>query len=129
MTVRNILLTAILSVGISVVTVCAEEASLQQLIRNVKQSKGDARRKAMNALKLKLRSMNEASRKTVLRQLRQTFASHGQIRHDTPNRPLYRHVSPASSHPSPSHPLPSVRPTSRPRPSVPIHMPHGKGAR
>ena len=47
--------------------------SVSQLLQKVKESKGDARRKAMNALKLKLRTVNAATRAKTMQQLRHTF--------------------------------------------------------
>jgi len=52
-----------------------EDVTIAQLIKEVKQSKDDARRQAMNRLKLKLRSLNEETRQQVMLQLRQSFAS------------------------------------------------------
>ena len=48
--------------------------SVSQLLKKVKESKGDARRKAMNALKLKLRTVNAATRAKTMQQLRHTFS-------------------------------------------------------
>jgi len=50
------------------------KASLSQLLQKVKQSKGDERRKAMNALKLKLRTVNAATRAKTMQQLRHAFS-------------------------------------------------------
>jgi len=49
--------------------------SVSQLLQKVKQSKGDERRKAMNALKLKLRTVNADTRAKTMQELRQAFAS------------------------------------------------------
>jgi hypothetical protein len=58
---------------------------LQKLLQEVKQSKGDARRKAMNALKLKLRTVNAATRAKTMQELHHTFAGahgqHGSVKH------------------------------------------------
>jgi hypothetical protein len=47
--------------------------SLSQLLKEVKQSKGDARRKAMNSLKLKLRTVNAETRAKTMQELRHAF--------------------------------------------------------
>jgi hypothetical protein len=72
------------SIGISIPhTVLAEtgtaQSSISQLLTKVKESKGDARRRAMNALKLKLRTVNAATRTKTMQELRHAFArAHGQ---------------------------------------------------
>jgi len=55
--------------------ILSKEVTLQTLIENVKNSKNDARRKAMNALKIKLRAMNQKSRRQVIQKLQQNFSS------------------------------------------------------
>jgi len=50
------------------------DASLKHLIQKVKKSTGDDRRVAMNALKVKLRSMNQETRQHVMRDLQKSFA-------------------------------------------------------
>ena len=62
----------------------AEEQSIAQLIKEVKEAKNDARRQAMNRLKLKLRSVNEETRQQVMMQLRQSFASGQQMHFPAP---------------------------------------------
>jgi len=47
--------------------------SVSELLQKVKASSGDARRKAMNALKLKLRTVNAATRAKTMQTLRQAF--------------------------------------------------------
>ena len=47
--------------------------SVSQLLQKVKESTGDERRKAMNALKLKLRTVNAATRAKTMQQLHHTF--------------------------------------------------------
>ncbi len=49
--------------------------SVKELIEKVKRSSGDERRKAMNALKLKLRTVSQESRTEAMRELRKSFAS------------------------------------------------------
>ncbi len=49
--------------------------SVKELIEKVKRSSGDERRKAMNALKLKLRTVSQESRIAALQELRKSFAS------------------------------------------------------
>jgi|GEM_PF-6334169 len=50
------------------------ETTIKSLVRKVKTSKGDDRRRAMNALKLKLREANANTRREVMSQLRKSFA-------------------------------------------------------
>jgi len=52
-----------------------DKSTISKLIEQVKQSKGDERRKAMNMLKLRLRSVNAQTRKQAMMQLRKSFAS------------------------------------------------------
>jgi len=47
--------------------------SVSKLLKKVKESTGDERRKAMNALKLKLRTVNAVTRAKTMQQLRRTF--------------------------------------------------------
>ncbi len=49
--------------------------SISQLIQTVKNSSGDNRRVAMNALKVRLRSMNQETRQGVMRDLQKSFAN------------------------------------------------------
>ncbi|KYJ86129.1 hypothetical protein [Sulfurovum riftiae] len=64
-------------------TKISDKQILQNLVQEVKQSKGDARRKAMNALKVKLRSMNQETRRRVMLDLQKSFAgkNHGMQNH------------------------------------------------
>jgi len=56
-------------------TIAAEESvSVETLIAEVKQSSGDERRKAMNRLKLKLRSVNAETRRQAMLQLQRSFS-------------------------------------------------------
>jgi len=57
------------------------QSSISQLLEKVKESKGDERRKAMNTLKLKLRTVNAATRAKTMQELHRTFAgAHSQHR-------------------------------------------------
>jgi len=49
--------------------------TISKLIEKVKQSSGDERRKAMNALKLKLRSVNTHTRQQAMMQLKKSYAA------------------------------------------------------
>jgi hypothetical protein len=57
--------------------------SIDRLIQKVKKSSGDDRRKAMNALKLKLRSVNQATRAHTMSQLKKAFHHTGTPTHTT----------------------------------------------
>jgi len=54
--------------------ISGQNISIEQLVEKVKESQGDARRKAMNNLKIKLRSVNQKTQAQTMRQLRKTFA-------------------------------------------------------
>ncbi len=49
--------------------------AIKHLIQKVKSSTGDDRRVAMNALKVKLRSMNQETRQHVMRDLQKSFSN------------------------------------------------------
>ena len=81
MIVSNIIFKLTIIIMVAVVTPLSSfaetgkttDASISELLRKVKESKGDARRKAMNALKLKLRTVNAATRAKTLQELRYAF--------------------------------------------------------
>ena len=52
----------------------SDNVSVKQLIQKVKSSTGDDRRVAMNALKVKLRSMNQETRRQVMLDLQKSFS-------------------------------------------------------
>ena len=56
----------------------SDEQTVKQLVQKVKQSKGDERRKAMNALKVQLRSMNQNTRQKVMMDLQKGFSGEQQ---------------------------------------------------
>ena len=68
-----------------------EDQSIDQLIKEVKQSKNDARRQAMNKLKLKLRSVNQETRQKVMLQLRKSFAAGHQNHFADQTMPSQKH--------------------------------------
>ena len=84
------------------------QLSLNALIQKVKQSKGDQRRQAMNALKKKLRSANKQTRAKVIAALRQRFVH----QHTT--------IAPAKT---PTPKTPSTVKTSLPLPQTPTTSP------
>jgi len=51
----------------------SDTVSVKQLIEQVKKSTGDDRRIAMNALKIKLRSMNQETRSRAMKELQKSF--------------------------------------------------------
>ena len=60
----------------------SDEQTVKQLVQKVKQSQGDERRKAMNALKVQLRSMNQNTRRKIMMDLQKGFSGerHGMQR-------------------------------------------------
>jgi hypothetical protein len=64
---------------------------LHKLVEEVKQSKGDERRKAMNALKVELRSMNQETRRQVMMNLQKNFSHGNQGMHSTAGQHLQKH--------------------------------------
>jgi len=107
-------------------------ASVSQLLQKVKSSSGDARRKAMNALKLKLRTVNAATRVKTMQSLRQAFGRgpkrQGQpnTSHTIHNPQQQTHISPKphakASHPNrPNRVRPSVSKQTRPLSKTPKH--------
>jgi len=75
-------LSFIFYMGIASAKQTNESVSVKQLIQKVKQSSGDDRRVAMNALKVKLRSMNQETRQQVMHDLQKSFSGnqHGMQR-------------------------------------------------
>ena len=106
-----------------------DEQTVKQLIQKVKQSQGDERRKAMNALKVQLRSMNRVTRKKVMVNLQKSFATK---QHGGTQRGV-RHHGTAKNYPSGSgQNFPSQQrfqtgaPQTPPHttPSIPPNRPH-----
>ena len=113
----------------------SDNVSVKQLIQKVKSSTGDDRRVAMNALKGKLRSMNQETRRQVMLDLQKSFSGkqhtmqRGMQQNGQAKETMYsgnskgmhtsgeRHTSPSQT-PSPSHTSPSAVP-HQPTPSVP----------
>ncbi len=119
----------------------SDEQTVKQLVQKVKQSQGDERRKAMNALKVQLRSMNRAIHQKVMMDLQKSFAAK---QHDGMQRGAQRHtthknlssggghsISPArppqiSAPQTPPHTAPSISPN---RPQMPSQRPGQQGGR
>jgi ABC-type transporter MlaC component len=103
------------------------EESVSQLLKKVKSSKGDERRKAMNALKLKLRTVNAATRAKTIQELRQAFAGSAihsvttpthsiqQVPHQQMMNTLHQN-NPSINHPPVQKPITPMIPT---RPQIP----------
>jgi len=100
-----------------------DELIVQKLVQEVKQSKGDARRKAMNSLKIKLRSMNQETRQKVMMDLQKNFGQNSQGMQHASNRYLQKqedrsmvHTIPGSGHMSPiitrQQSLPHIEPST-----------------
>ncbi len=91
----------------------SDDRIIKQLVQKVKQSKGDKRRKAMNALKIQLRSMNHATRQKVMIDLQKNFAPK---QHASMQRDIQQHtqnVSPQTI--TPSAPTILYSPSQHPR--------------
>jgi hypothetical protein len=69
-----------------------QTVSVQTLIEKVKRSSGDARRKAMNELKLRLRTASQTSRAKAMQQLRKAFSTSGH------HKSTVRHTKQSISH-------------------------------
>jgi len=67
-------LSLILYISIANAKQKTSNASINQLIQKVKKSTGDDRRVAMNALKVRLRSMNQTTRQHVMHDLQKSFS-------------------------------------------------------
>jgi len=67
-------LSLILYISIANAKQKTSNTSINQLIQKVKKSTGDDRRVAMNALKVRLRSMNQETRQHVMRDLQKSFS-------------------------------------------------------
>jgi len=93
-------------------------STIETLIQKVKQSRGDARREAMNALKQQLRSANKATRAKAIASLRQRLQPVHTTRqnHIVPHREISIPKQPLQQPLSPSVP---VVPTHAPRPQRP----------
>jgi len=75
-----------------------QQKSLSHLLKEVKQSRGDARRKAMNALKLKLRTVNAATRAKTMQELRHAFGGNRHMQTSTtgvriPHRKIQQRIN------------------------------------
>jgi len=115
--------------------------SVKHLIQKVKNSTGDDRRVAMNALKVKLRSMNQETRQHVMRDLQKSFTNtqHSMQRgmqnsgsRTTMNqgnaKGIHSSGSSGGMHANPSRTPAHASPTSaphQPAPSAP-QVPHGQ---
>jgi len=75
-----------LSLTITVAAKQNEMLSVKQLVQKVKNSTGDERRIAMNALKIKLRSINQEMRRKIIVDL-QSNVSKKQVTHSTKASP------------------------------------------
>jgi hypothetical protein len=121
------------------VSFVSASTSLKQLIQKVKKSSGDERRVAMNALKVKLRSMNLETRRHVMNDLKKSFSGNQQHnRHgvakarvgqgnmnlgSTGNIPA-RNAMGANTLPSPSHSVPTTVPKLPHKPTIPSRPQH-----
>jgi len=127
-------LSLILYISIANAKQKTSNTSINQLIQKVKKSTGDDRRVAMNALKIRLRSMNQETRQHVMRDLQKSFSG---TQHSM-QRGVQRTASQRSMHTgntgsmqqsggmqtSPSHTPGHASPTTVPhQPSSP-QMPH-----
>ena len=106
----------------------SDEQIVKQLIQKVKQSQGDERRKAMNALKVQLRSMNQVTRQKVMVNLQKSFASK---QYGGTQRGAQHHVtiknfpSGSGQNSTPQQHLQTAAPQTPPRtaPSIPLNGP------
>jgi len=107
------------------------DSSISQLVTRVKKSKGDARRKAMNALKLKLRTVNTATRTKTMQELRRTFAGkqgqpgskmHG--RQHMPHQQVQQKMNQQHQMNAPHQSKPGQRPPNH-QPGMPQRPPSG----
>ncbi len=98
----------------------SDDKILKQLIKRVKESKDDERRKAMNDLKVKLRSLNQNTRIKVMRSLQKSFTG----RHQTEKMTNTQNISPMRNIQRGSQ---QSVPLTIPR--VPSHRPGQRGGR
>ena len=98
-----------------------DELIVQKLVENVKKSKNDERRKAMNALKIKLRSMNQETRRHVMADLQKNFVRNSQYLQNKSNLYLPKHQDKSIVHPreGSEHRLPTIR---EQHPQIPDHL-------
>ena len=133
----SLFLSLTLYMSIAIAKQQSDNASVKQLIQKVKSSTGDDRRVAMNALKVKLRSMNQETRRQVMLDLQKSFSGkqhtmqrgmqqNGQTKetmHSGNSNGMHTsgemHTSPSQT---PAHTSPSAVP-HQPAPSVP-QTPH-----
>jgi hypothetical protein len=129
-----IILFYIFSIDIFPSEITAQEKidpSINILIKKVKQSSGDKRRKAMNALKLKLRTVNATTRTKTMQELRHTFArahgQHGSGMHSMkqiPHQQMQQKMNQQHQMNAPHQSRPRQRPPNR-QPGMPQQPPSG----
>jgi len=121
-----------LSLAIAVTAEQNEMLSVKQLIQKVKNSTGDERRIAMNALKIKLRSVNQETRRQAILDLQKSFSKkqHGTQGRMQQNARAQRAIERSgTTHPGTSQRVPHISPSAvphQPTPSAPHTQPPGQ---